>query len=249
MQNISIDIQKPTKSHLLQLNPNIFFDKIFIINLPNSTERWNKICKNLINNGIFNFERQVGISLPRKPPEDFIPKKFYYNFEAYGGRFKTDPDYILNCVGTNLAHFNIVKKSHMRNYKRILILEDDAFLDSKFNIHFKKGIFNLLQSNYDWDLFYFGFKRSRPQFKCHKINNYISKPTQFIRGAYGYALNSSIFPILLKSQLYGGMEIDVFFEFVICRICRVLCFTPTIISHRDGMTSTITKKKWKVRDF
>ena len=230
-------------------DPNIFFDKIFIINLDSSPDRWNKICKNLNQFGIHNYERQPGVRLPRKNPQEFVPPLFYHRLEAYGGRFKSDSNYILNAVGTNLAHFNIFKKAKQRNYTKILVLEDDTFLNKRFKEHFSKGMSNLMTQNIPWDLIYLGFKRSRPQFQALKVNPFISRPTRFIRGAYAYALNIRAIDNLLKTKLFGGMEIDVFFEFFMLPTHRVFCFVPPIVSHRDALTSTITEHKWKRRNF
>jgi hypothetical protein len=96
---------------------------------------------------------------------------------------------------------------------------------------------------------YLGFKKSRPSFSGKQITQELMCPKQFIRGAYGYALNFPAFPIITKMKLYGGMEIDAFFEFVICRYGKVLCFNPPIIGHRDNMVSTITNARWKTRNF
>ncbi len=249
-ENISAEISKPmAKSQQCQSHPNVFFDRIFIINLDKSKDRWNHITKNLLQFGITNFERQPGIFLPRKDPLDILPPDFYKNLEAYGGRFKFDPDYILNCVGTNLAHFSIVEKAISRNYRRILVLEDDVFLNKNFLPTFTRAAEQINGLNDEWHLIYLGFKKSRPTFTGRAISQELMIPKQFIRGAYGYALNFPAFPIITKMKLYGGMEIDAFFEFVICRYGKVLCFNPPIIGHRDNMVSTITNAKWKSRKF
>ena len=248
-ENIILNITKPLPRFYHKYNPNFFFDKIFIINLDKSPERWNKVTKNLLDFSITNFERQPGIYLPRTEPHSSLPANFYANLEAYGGKFKFDPDYILNCVGTNLAHFSIVEKAIARNYQRILVLEDDVFLNKQFLARFTRATRDMEMQNLDWNLLYLGYKRSRSTFTGERITPDLMRPKQFIRGAYGYALHRSAFPIITKMQLYGGMEIDAFFEFVICRYGKVLCFNTPIIEHRDNMVSTITKAKWKTRNF
>lgn len=219
-------------------DPNIFFDKIFIINLDKSYDRWNKITNNLNNIGITNIERQPGYYIPRNVKK--INQKLYNNLEAYGGKYLKDKNYILNVIGTNIAHYHIVKKAMLRGYDKILILEDDSYLLNNFKSNFKNAIENLD----NWDLIYLGFKKSNPIIPAHRINTHIIKPLNKIRGAYGYALNKSIFPFILNNYLYNGMEIDVFFEYIVIKYCKVYAFYPQIIGHRDKLKSTITNKNW-----
>jgi hypothetical protein len=244
---VSIHIHRPSPPSDRMDHPNRFFDRIFIINLQRCPDRWNKVTRNLLDHGIINFERQPGISLPRRDPSDSVPLPFYSNLEAYGGHFKFDPNYILNCVGTNLAHQEIIRKAHTRGYTRILILEDDVFFGPDSIPRFCRAVSTLRQE--PWQLLYLGYKRSRSSFPSVPVSKELSRPKQFIRGAYGYAVHSSLFPALLQMPPYGGMELDVFFEFVICKRGRALCFNKPVISHRDALESTITQAHWKSRKF
>ena len=246
--NISISIEKMYNKSKNIFHPNLFFDKIFIINLDRSVKRWDKLTNELLKKGIYNFERQPGIYLPRKDPSYILPSNIYSNLEAYGGKFKSDSNYILNCVGTNMAHFEIIKKSLKRGYNRILVLEDDVFLTNDFFNIFEKTS-RYLSSIDNWHLLYLGYKKSRPNFNPKKINSFLSIPKNSIRGAYGYALNFTSFNLINKHYLYNGMEIDVYFEFILCKYGIVLCTNKPIISHRDGMESTITNINWNKRKF
>lgn len=248
-------LEKPLPTSKCRDHPNQFFDRIFIINLDRCPDRWNRVTRNLLEHGIVNFERQRGICLPRGDPVDILPASYYSQLEAYGGRFKFDANYTLNCVGTNLAHQAIVQKAAARGYRRILVLEDDVFLAHQALARFRQAVDTLRRE--PWQLLYLGYKRSRSSFpteplrprSSHCPSSELVRPKQFIRGAYGYALHHSIFPLLLQKPPYGGTEIDAFFEFVLCKRARVLCFRKPIIFHRDGMESTITQAKWKRRDF
>lgn len=222
-------------------DPNIYFDKIFIINLDKCRDRWRKIKNNLEENGIYNYERQPGVQLPRVDPFKHINSRLYLNFEAYGGKYKNDKNYILNVVGGNMAHFQIIRKSIARNYNRIMVLEDDSFLNRNFKINFSEGVSKLSH----WDLLYLGFKKSQPKLPCRKVSRELIQPFGKIRGAYGYAVNKSIFPYLLRAYLYNGMEIDVFYEYYIINNKRVYAFFPQIVGHRDKLQSTITHRNWK----
>ena len=243
-KNFTVKIQSQN-SNKDEFNPNLFFDKIFIINLKSSKDRWEKIKTNLIQNGIYNFERQQGIYLPRVNPFKSVNPNLFQNIEAYGGKYSRDSKYILNIVGTNLAHYEIVKKSIQRNYTRILILEDDTFIQKGFLSRFVKGMRQL--QNKHWDLIYLGFKKSSSTFQARRISNQLVIPFKNIRGAYGYALHSRSFPYIYKNYLYQGMELDAFYEFFMMKHRKVFAFYPQIIGHRDGMKSTITDIDWKSR--
>ena len=140
-----------------------------------------------------------------------------------------------------------VKKAIKRNYTRILVLEDDIFLHENFFTNYLKLAKYL--ASHEWDLAYLGYKKSRSEMISQPLTDDILKPTNYIRGAYGYALKFSIYPILIKNRLYKGMEIDAFFEFGICKYRNAVCLKKPIICHRDGLVSTITHQKWKSRQF
>ena len=144
-----------------------------------------------------------------------------------------------------MAHYEIIKKSILRNYSRILVLEDDSFLSKSFNLNFSRGI--RLIDRLGWDMIYLGFKKTKSNYPAKKISKQVIKPFGLIRGAYGYALNKPIFRFIQKNYLYCGTEIDVFFEYVVLKKKRVYAFYPTIVGHRDKLVSTITNRDWQSR--
>ncbi len=73
-----------------------------------------------------------------------------------------------------------------------------------------------------------------------------------IWGNISFLIDPSLFNdfiILSYLSINSLGEIDAFFEFIMCRYGKVLCFNPPIIGHRDNMVSTITNAKWKSRKF
>ena len=245
-ENIKIMIYNPNINNI-RYNLNYFFDKIFIINLNKCVGRWNKIVKNLSKLGIYNFERQAGIYLPRVDATQYLNPILYKNLEAYGGKFKYDNNYILNCVGTNLSHFSIIKKAKERRYKRILILEDDIFFNKKA-LHKFYQIGDFLEHNY-WDFLYLGYKKCSVKIKKKNINKNLSKVNGLLRGAYGYALNHTCYDFILNNYLFNGIEVDAFYEFVLCKHYQCFMINSPIIHHRDNMNSTITIGKWAGREY
>lgn len=231
------------------VNLNVFFDKIFIINLDASQDRLRKLQNNLLDHHIYNVERQPGVRLPRMSLHEIkqrIPKAMYRHFEAYGGQKSQDPDYILNCIGTNLAHYQIIQKSKQRGYTRILILEDDAYF-VKSRMPLWKPVIRRVLCHHDWHIAYFGYKKTSSFFQPGASRTPMHRIYKYIRGGFGYALHAQAFDTILNNYLFDGMELDVFYEKVLCRHGVALCSIPEFIGHRDKLESTITYQSWKSR--
>jgi hypothetical protein len=162
---------------------NTYFDKIFYINLAKDVDRNESILKQFQKFGITNYERIEGYVYDSIPQENV-----YRNFNI------KDDKYVLNSLGCRESHLSIVKIAKERNYKRILILEDDIefFFESDEVLRINENIQN------DWDMLYFGgliepFYRN--QIVC----------------AHAYALNNTIFDDIINMTNASGMEIDNFY--------------------------------------
>ena len=59
-------------------------------------------------------------------------------------------------VGTKQSHLAIVKDAIYRNYKKILIFEDDIIFHKNFDENFNRQYENVLKVNPRWDLLYLG---------------------------------------------------------------------------------------------
>ena len=124
---------------------NQYFDKIFIINLDHRTDRWEQCLQQLQTYNISNYERFSAI----KPILSDYPKQYYNRYTCP----KRDPNYIIGALGCKLSHYEIIKLSKERNYKNILILEDDFLLKENFNMILNQGLQELL---FDWHMLYLG---------------------------------------------------------------------------------------------
>jgi GR25 family glycosyltransferase involved in LPS biosynthesis len=101
-------------------------------------------------------------------------------------------------MGARASHKKIMDISLERNYKKILIFEDDIYFTKDPNEVFSKNLDKLD----NWDMLYFG-GTIEPHF-----NNQIV-------GAYAYALNRKLIEETYYMLPSSGMEIDNFYAKII----------------------------------
>ncbi len=136
---------------------NDFFEKIYCINLDTRLDKWNECEKE------FN---KLNIQVERFPAINGNPI------------FKQGMNLTAGAYGLMLTHQEIMIEVALKNYKNVLILEDDVtFIDNFYNYFFEK-IKSLPE---DWDLLYLGgnnmfhkgkFKliTGNPNIEIHKYN-------------------------------------------------------------------------------
>lgn len=171
------------------MNINIFFDKIFYINLDKDTERDSKMIEQFKRYNITNYERVSGTVW------ELIPDISYWrNFN----QDQSNEKYVLGSLGCRNSHWRITKMSIERGYNKILILEDDViFTDDPHEI---------LKNNMDkldnWDMLYFGGTEE---------DNFGGQ----IVGAYAYCLNRKLMEEIYYMLPTSGMEVDNFYAKVL----------------------------------
>jgi GR25 family glycosyltransferase involved in LPS biosynthesis len=118
-----------------------FFDKIFYINLSKDVERNDSMLSQFEEFKISNFERYEAIVY------DEVPDKYLWrNF------IKTDEKYVKGQLGCRESMLNIIKLSKEREYKNILILEDDCYILNDPSEIMRMNKNNIIMA----DMFYFG---------------------------------------------------------------------------------------------
>lgn len=168
---------------------NLFFDKIFYINLDKDTDRNTKMVEQFKRYDISNFERITGTVV------DVVPDISYWrNFN----QDKINEKYVLGGLGCRNSHWRIMKTALERNYNKILILEDDVV--------FTKDPHQVLKDNKDklddWDMLYFGGTEE---------SNFRGQ----IVGAYAYGLNRKLIEEIYYMLPTCGMEVDNFYAKVL----------------------------------
>ena len=117
---------------------NSVVDKVYVINLDKDTERLKAIDKKL---------RDVGIAYERFPAILGSTIKSDHRLAGFCNEFCTD-----GIKGCALSHHTIWEKAIYEGYDSILVLEDDAHIDSE--IHEK--VRDLMTRVPDWDIIYVG---------------------------------------------------------------------------------------------
>lgn len=203
------------------------FDKIFIINLDTRPEKWEKCLEQLVSNKIENYERFSAI----KPQYTQIPKN-YYNKLVFS-QFINNSRYVTGAVGCKMSHHSVVKIAKERGYKKILILEDDFQLKDSFNQVLQDH--EKLIKNLPWDMLYFG---GNYMTNLHPVNKNLYRATS-INTTHAYALNQTVFDLIIDNVLPSGAEIDYFYRKQIHMTYHTLCIYPSIITQRQGYSDIL----------
>lgn len=166
---------------------NSLFDKIFYINLKRDVERNDYMINQFKQFGITNYERFEAVECTEVPD-----KSLWRNFN------KQDDKYVKGSVGCRLSHLGVLKLAKQRNYKFVMILEDDVMILTDLSGILKENNFQIGMS----DMLYFGGLVER-QYRGQVV------------GAYAYAVRNTLFEDILNMAIPSGMEIDNFYAKII----------------------------------
>jgi len=166
---------------------NTFFDKIFYINLKKDVERNDYMINQFKEFGITNYERFEAIECNEIPDQ-----VLWRNFN------KQDEKYVKGSIGCRDSHLGVLKLTKERNYKFVMILEDDIKILRNLSNVLKANEFQISMS----DMLYFG-GLLESEFRGQVV------------GAYAYAVKNTLFDDILNLAIPSGMEIDNFYAKII----------------------------------
>ena len=229
-----------------EFNINIYFDKIYCLNLDRRQDRWKKASEQF-NRFNINVERWSAID------GDSLDNKLldYYNPDGLKGEEAS----ILgipenkNAIGCLLSHLEIIKNAKENNYNRILIFEDDVILCNNFLNKIKKISYK------DWNLMYLG--SSQFDWSEIKIENNFYKCNKTL-GTFAYCINSDIFDKLLLIVENGKKSIDNLLSDFQQKNERCFTFYPNIVISNVNDSEIREKKtiydyanicRWSLKDF
>ncbi|CAH6420961.1 Glycosyltransferase family 25 (LPS biosynthesis protein) [uncultured virus] len=204
-----------------------FFDKIFIINLDRRQDRWAEMNVQLKKFNIKNYERFSAIE-----PNLMNISEIYFNKSNFFLNFSEK--YLTSFVGCKLSHYSIIKIAKERNYKNVLIFEDDALFHENMNNMITNVMNEINKENIYWNMLYLGIHNpliDEPIFK------YLLKLNQ--GGAtHAYAINSNFFDFVLENVLESGIEIDVFYQ---NNLKNNSCFmtNPVLVTQRPSYSDLL----------
>lgn len=177
-------------------------NKIYYINLDRRKDRQNhmiqEISKSKYLSNAIKYEGIDGKTLdPKKLDTSFITthgvdKVLSNRVNRWGN------DLTYGSLGCGLTHYNIYKECIDKNYRCVLILEDDIRLLSEID----KAIEYSLKLNFnDFDIFYFGYHNT-PSLR-EPVENNIYKIESYIYGCFAYLITlngakkiiNTVFPI------------------------------------------------------
>lgn len=128
-------------------------------------------------------------------------------YSEYNTIQKLNKKYIKGSIGCKLSHLEIIKTAKKRNYKNILILEDDIELNSNFS--FVKLAYKELQSNLRWDILYLGLNKE----KIKEIND-LMFPHKVEKGlcTHAYIVNYLSYTKIINILENSKKQIDLTYQ-------------------------------------
>jgi GR25 family glycosyltransferase involved in LPS biosynthesis len=196
---------------------NAFFDRVYVMNLDRRPDRWAKICRTAEKHNInitrfpavdgyaephkSKWERYAASGLQRLPEgidplEDHRDKfKKYYHYVArihymenkLGRKAVQSP----GALGYALSYISILKEAIQKDYRRILIFDDDIILHKNFNEDFTRHTCQLPD---DWKLYLPGVMQ-------HHWEPHITRYGDFLYSCHGSSVASHAVGIDRKAFL------------------------------------------------
>lgn len=211
-----------------------FIDKIYIINLPEATNRWENCLEQLNKYNITNYERVNGHKINNI---NDINKDYLFNLKKKGFPTKT----IIGSYGCKLSHLEIMKSNLNNLNKNILVLEDDFIIKENFIENLKKNIndFKKLSNYKTYKILYFGLSYFKNFKKTKIINNIYNVQNAY--GGFAYLINTNYINDLYNHCINNNIEIDINIR-DFCSSSDIYAFIPNIITHSKQGYSYIRQK-------
>ncbi|MEQ9371474.1 MAG: glycosyltransferase family 25 protein [Coleofasciculus chthonoplastes F3-SA18-01] len=155
-----------------------FFDRVYVINLPNRVDRRKAIEKELIKTGMPFTPVKVEL-FPAIRPDS-------------AGSFKS-----IGYRGCFLSHLTVLKQARDLQLKNVLVMEDDLAFSDHFKEYEAQLITQLHQTN--WDFVNFGYFCDQPVNSIEIDVPTLQPPSgQKIIGTHFYGVNGKVFDKLIN---------------------------------------------------
>lgn len=151
-----------------------YFDRIYVINLPERLDRRQAITRQLAQAGIPLTPGKVEIFPAIRPSEA-------HGFPSSAAR------------GCFLSHFSILQRARQQGLSNVLIIEDDLAIAPRFRREQTNLVQQLQQT--DWGFIYFGLPEG---FDAKAAPTRLIPYTQDIRTTHFYGVHSQIFDPLIE---------------------------------------------------
>jgi len=141
---------------------NNYVDNVYLINMDKDTDRLKIVTKECDKVNI-KFERFPGLKVSDLS-QNILDKYIPIEIQKYGTN---------GMIGCGLSHIFIWQDAIKKNYKNILVLEDDIYFTDDFNEYLDNVIEELPK---DYDILYLGYKDTICEAPIYSNFNYIYKP-------------------------------------------------------------------------
>ncbi len=199
-------------------------DKIFIINLKHRTDRRREMIEEMKKQNITNYEFFDAIRPTIKEVNDWNPQFCYHvKKDIHPSRFN---DYQIGCLGCLKSHLEVCRIALERNYKNILILEDDTEIIQDFNKIYEYS--NQIENNYD--MFY--LSGSHLGIRQNVSSNIIKIFGTHTTGSY--LIKEEAMRYFVNNIVSYSKEVDVFYAQDLQKKFHCYCTQPHVAKQRDG---------------
>ena len=196
-------------------NFNQLFPAVYLINLPEHTERLEHAKKQLA---------KIGIS-------DYI---IFEGIKVNNGQTLQDRE-----AGCKLSHLAIIEQCKKNSIDRVCIFEDDINIKDTFLE--KLGMVKDFILNGDWHLFYFGGNLNVNSGHHYDIYNKDIMRVYRCYTTHAYCVNSSIYNQILQFKEVNT-QYDVLLSFLIQeQYKKSFCMNPRQITQRTGFSYIMQK--------
>lgn len=178
----------------------VYFDRIYCINLKSRKDRWEECRTEFSEQGLDRVTRINGVT--------GIPKGFKHSGTM--GLDQEDinfPKKLAGSIGCLLSHLRIIKDARKRQYKRILILEDDVQFVPQMQQRFA-AILDKIPS--EWTMLYFGGNEiGTPE----RINENVIRVSHMLM-THAVAIDCSVFDELIQMLNECRAPVDVYYAMI-----------------------------------
>lgn len=207
---------------------NQLVDKVYVINTKNAVARMGEVSLELIRNGI-SFERVEAIPLDKVTlPEDRGP-----NWDKWGWN--------ICAVSLLETTCKIIEDAKAQKYKRILIFEDDAYIDDeKLNLVLP-GIKHLIETERNWHFIHLNYSNTN----SFKFTNYqyINRLNKGCLCCQAYFINHQIYDIYLEKLREKKQPIDETTKEIHTLYKKSFVPSFIVVNHIKNRYSTIRRKE------
>ena len=195
-------------------------DKVFIINLKHRTDRKQHMLNQLKEQNITNFEFFDAIMPTLSEVNEWNPQ-FCLNINT------VKPNtYKIGALGCLKSHLEIMKLALSRNYKRILILEDDTIFKQSFETIFTYS--NQIHNKFDM-LYLAGSHLGQKIKQTTNITKVIGTLT-----TGSYLITTNAMKYIVENIKSYPKEVDTFYGKYVQNIYNCYCVVPHITTQMEG---------------